>query len=592
MPVTFSQLHWKAAITFLTIIALVVCAAFLLAGCDREQSPTQLPVPTPLLPATSTPAPTAVLAEHIPTVAPPPPPAPPAPDSGWMAQGVFAINPPISMEELTFHSDVIVRANLLSAEPVALLSEDWTSIVSGKPEVVKGSYNPYFKFRFEVLEYVKGEDSDELAVLVDVGPRSDVIYVQEESFEEVQRKAELFFSHWRDASWDDREAIIFLKRSNWQFVGDDTDYMEFASRGFTPSIHQYDINSAHTKAWLPSVLPGIGKTIKIGKVLGSADAAEPRYLTDVPRSIEMLQANGLVGATAFSSDASIAISGIERIMGDNEELMAKGQGIPGYEDCIRASFFFDAKYRQNPLKPYTIERQLASGRPAGHPVWPFPSEHEGAAYYERWWTTGPDSDLFIYKLDDPDNDPTTGYTWQEQTTRPVPQGTYRIFYDDQPAEWVPCDYNPEAGSEFRQGVITVTAPTGTLHEAFFDPVALGDAVGADGGSGVLKPASFAFDGSDAAIRRIDWLDGQVRMSFSPRIALPDHHIDFIALDGSVSLRLDFDDAVEVVDADGKETLAWGVCSQPWQPGDLLMLRISESPANLAGVTFHADCAPR
>ena len=496
------------------------------------------------------------------------------------------------MEELVFHSDVIARANLLSAEPVALLSEDRISIVSGKPEVVKGEYHPYFRFRFEVLEYLKGEGDDELSVVVYAGPTGDSYVVQEESFEEVQHKAEITFSHLRDSSWDDREAIIFLKHSNSQYVGEDSNYMEFTSRWSSPNIYRYAISSTHTKAWLPSVLPGSGGLGKgEANALSNANAAEPRYLTDVPQSIEVLHSKGLVSTTEFSSDASIALSGIERLIEDNEELLAKGRDIPGYEECLSAKFAFDAEYKQHPPEPYTIERQIASGRPAGHPVWPVPDATGSSAYYERWWTTGPDSDLFIYKLDDPDNDPTTGYAWQEQTTRPVPQGIYRIFYEGQPAEWVLCDYNPEAGLEFRQGVITVTAPADALHEAFFDPVALGDAVGADGASGVLKPASFAFDGSDAALERIDWLDGQARMALAPHTMLADHHIDFIALDGSVSLRLDFDDAVAVADDGGGQTLVWGVCSQPWQSGDLLMLRISESPADLAGATFNADCAP-
>ena len=585
----FPQLNWKTRITLLRLSAFVACAAFLLAGCSRDLP--QLPPSIPQPPTTPLPALPPTPEKHIPTVMPPPP-SPPTTNDNPIVQAVPAINPPHSLEELVFHSDVIARANLLMAEPVALLSEDSVHIVSGKQEVVKGKFNPYFRFRFEVLEYLKGEGDDELAVVVYAGPTGDAFVVREEDFEEVQRNAELTFSHWRDARWDDREALIFLKHSDWNFVGEDSDYMEFASRYLTPNIHQYAISSAHTKAWLPSALPGSGVLGKGENALSRADVAEARYLTEVPRSIETLHASGLVGATAFTSDASVAISGIEQIMKDNEELLAKGRDTPDYEDCVRDMFRFDAEYRQWPPEPYIIEQQIASGRPAGHPVWPAPDRYDGTNYYARWWTTGPDSDLFIYKLiDDPDNDPTTGYAWQEQTTRPVPQGVYKVYYKAQPAEWVPCGYNPEADSEFRQGVITVTAPAGTLHEAFFDPVGIGDAVGADGESGVLKPASFTLDDSDTTIRRIDWRDGQVRMSLSPRISLPDHHIDFIALDGSVSLRLDFDDAMEVADADGGQSLVWGVCSQPWQPGDLLMLRISQSPADLAGVTFNADCAP-
>ena len=37
-------------------------------------------------------------------------------------------------------------------------------------------------------------------------------------------------------------------------------------------------------------------------------------------------------------------------------------------------------------------------------------------------------------------------------------------------------------------------------------------------------------------------------------------------------------------------LSWGVCDQPWQDGDKLMIRISESGADLTGTTNDADCA--
>ena len=49
-------------------------------------------------------------------------------------------------------------------------------------------------------------------------------------------------------------------------------------------------------------------------------------------------------------------------------------------------------------------------------------------------------------------------------------------------------------------IVTVTAPAGTLHEAFFDPVALsGGGVGATGSSGVIDPEEFTVAGDDVEI---------------------------------------------------------------------------------------------
>ena len=79
------------------------------------------------------------------------------------------------------------------------------------------------------------------------------------------------------------------------------------------------------------------------------------------------------------------------------------------------------------------------------------------------------------------------------------------------------------------------------------------------------------------------------MELEPSVSLAGHHADFIALDGSVSLRLDLDDASETVEG-AKRTLTWNVCTQPWESGDLLVLRISSSGEGLTGVTNDGQCS--
>ena len=98
------------------------------------------------------------------------------------------------------------------------------------------------------------------------------------------------------------------------------------------------------------------------------------------------------------------------------------------------------------------------------------------------------------------------------------------------------------------------------------------------------------NGTGTTIDRLDWSSSKVQIQLTPHNTLPGHHIDFIVLDGTVSLRLDFDDAVEVSEDDGAQALSWGVCDQPWVDGDQLMIRISESGADLAGATNDADCS--
>ena len=56
------------------------------------------------------------------------------------------------------------------------------------------------------------------------------------------------------------------------------------------------------------------------------------------------------------------------------------------------------------------------------------------------------------------------------------------------------------------------------------------------------------------------------------------------------IRIDFDYASEVVDDDDVATLAWGVCEQPWQAGDLLMLRMASGiPDDGVQATSDQEC---
>ena len=120
--------------------------------------------------------------------------------------------------------------------------------------------------------------------------------------------------------------------------------------------------------------------------------------------------------------------------------------------------------------------------------------------------------------------------------------------------------------------VTVTAPEGTLHEAFFDPVTVGVAVKADGSNGVLKPASFTVGGTATELTSLEWSNNQVVLTLSAHVSMSGYMLGFIEFDGSVSLTLNAADAT--VDS-GAGTYSWPMTSQPWEGGDELMVRIRE-----------------
>ncbi|MCY4529958.1 MAG: hypothetical protein OXD46_13120 [Chloroflexi bacterium] len=119
--------------------------------------------------------------------------------------------------------------------------------------------------------------------------------------------------------------------------------------------------------------------------------------------------------------------------------------------------------------------------------------------------------------------------------------------------------------------ITVTAPAGTLHETFFDPVTDGSAIAADSSIGQLNPASFTdANNASATIHRVAYDSSAVTITIAPHSAITSHTLDFIAPDGSIFLSLHTDDAT--LDPDNN-TLTWPVSDQPWHSGDKLMVRI-------------------
>ena len=72
--------------------------------------------------------------------------------------------------------------------------------------------------------------------------------------------------------------------------------------------------------------------------LGSSSSLEPRHLTAAPDS---------------RSAPSMPLSEIKALAAANADMMAKGKDIPGYEDCVRTRFEYDALYGNRPPESET-----------------------------------------------------------------------------------------------------------------------------------------------------------------------------------------------------------------------------------------------
>ena len=453
-----------------------------------------------------------------------------------------------SLEERIYWSPVIVRVRLDSVSP---------SVESG-PTARGIRCIAVLEFSFTVQEYLKGSGPSNVVAVWNASPLFDTRREASDALPAIARA--------RSKRWDDREAIVFLKGSQTHLPSTQKagrfylssqagDYLPF------PRDDWYSIASRHNKLWLPAESAGGGSS----------------YLLDVP--------------SATGTTPTITLADLKARIAAVVAKVNAGDGSEEYRQCVWRT------YRDARMEGYL--RTAYPDRRTGDP----PTRHEfdsGLAarsiLYEddqgrgrtaenrvEFWINGGDADLFGVRFGNPVPRDSTGdgvndsitFTRHVESIRPVPEGTYKFHLNIRAPFFLRCD-----GHTTRyEWTVNVMASTGVLHEAFFDPVTVGTTVAADDTNGQLQPTSFnGASGSSAALEAISWEagagdSGTVKIEVDPDDALAGHVLDFIELDGTVSLTLDVFDAT--VDA-MTNTLIWAVSSQPWHDGDQLMLRIRKA----------------
>ena len=448
-------------------------------------------------------------------------PSPVSPSSSMLPPGGQA-----GLNERVFDAAVVARASLISTNA--------TAENIGTDENGATVYRGLLEFKFKVLEYLKGTGGDELVVFVT--DQLDRTYATME----LALEAAQSWERERDTRWDNREALIFAEEPAGS-SGQVTRY-SFGPYGY---IEAYTLDSKN-RVWLPSVSSGAA---------GSASSGDARFLLEEPS--EGGSASGASGSGS-GQPGTISVSEMKSLIARLEEWLNEGEGVEGYIECIRASFgeeaYINGKKERGESLNTRFDYSLDSGLPARTVI------HTGAIPTDgKFWLGGKDKAFFATEND------------KFILARPLPAGQYLVYDNYQWPDLIPCDYYPEEYRDVHASYITVTAPPGTLHEAFFDPVTDGSTVAADSSNGILKPAAFTVaNGASASLQRIEWASGTVKVKVSPHTLLAGQVMDFIELDGSVSLSLNIDDATI---AAANHTLSWTVSSQPWHDGDKLMLRI-------------------
>ena len=470
---------------------------------------------------------------------------------------------PLSLEERILEADVIARVTIRSVSSAAehLNSED--------PDVTSNNlYIGSLNYEFDVIEYLKGSGGNRIIGIVHSGYYSEVYKNQTEA---TRRSKHLLDT--RETQWDDREAIIFLRNSD-AILESVKQQGRYFFGVMTAHGDGYTINSDLSKRWLPAAKESEA---------GSSSGDSKLFLTGgVPLRISVTNPSG-ASATSNTMTLTALKTRISEIQAD----VTAGDGSAEYTQCLIAGYEWERRIRHHGSPKKRFNYNFESGLPANRWVY----EDWGAYHVRDYWKRNPNEPLPEFWLEGRDKalfyveHPGIVYA-----KRPLPKGEYKMYLQSRVHKYIVCDAYPESERTRFEYVVNVTAPAGTLHEAFFDPVAIGEGFGADATNGVLRPASFTPSGGSATtISGIGWEAEKVKVRLYPHTTLADKHIDFLALDASIALRLDFDDATVVTEQDNSKSLTWGVCKQPWKAGDLLMLRISASPQNLTGVTNDASC---
>lgn len=482
---------------------------------------------------------------------------------------------------LVFHGDSLIEEKVLDTG--VIVRAIMTSFSSEVVAATGSKYHAALKFNLTVREYLQGTGPSKIvAVWVD-GYSYDTHKKAED------QKAVIVAN--RDTQWDGREAVVFLSDGPIRLgTALDTELQKadhfFLSGGDPYSADdRYSLHSETNKLWLPAVTSGSSGA--------SVSDDNKRFLLDIPSASE-----GVAGASSSATTPSITLGNLKKRIAAVTAEFNGGDGSPAYKECIQEKYrhergvrYFKELDGSDFYDKSPVSTALASGQPANTTLYQGKNYGNYPSQKAKTWFEGADAALFSVVQGkttpyDVDGDGkftavVDGIEFTETltTARPLPAGTYKVNRREVWAVFLPCNFILD-----HDWTITITAPAGTVHEAFFDPVSIttigigggGTTIGADIHSGVLKPRAFTGAGGvSASLRSLGWQSGKVKLVVAPPSALTGYMLDFIGTDGKVTRSLRVSDAT--VHA-ASNSLSWSVATAPWKAGDKLMLRIRPAPA--------------
>ena len=484
---------------------------------------------------------------------------------------------PVTLEEEILWNDVVAIVEFVSvAGNVDRLEDD-------------ESYWPAYEFTFKVVSYLKGTGPSQVTAVV----RSSIPYSTKEK---AQAKIPDFLNE-RVTDWDKRQGLVFLNSRAYKESG--RYLLGYSSRFGEDS---YTVASPYFRRWLPDAkAPTDGAS--------DTSTTEQRFIIDLPDNV--VSASSVTAST--TGVETITLSNLLALISSLNQEIKPGNGSREYEICILRKYelqrildWTKATRGSIPVSRYTYS--IVSGLAGGTVIW---ADDMGIGKYPdkmgSYWLDGANKDLFKIEAYGPQSTIYSGTPWPDvfysrrvTTVRPLPAGKYQFYSNGLSAERVICGAILDDEKNRNLEEVTVTAPTGTVHEAFFDPASVAFGTGYEGGKGTLSPASFTHGGSTVTITKISLSPfGFVSMVLSPSVSLSGKHVEFIKTDGTLAARLSIDagdlsggvggfgvnaednpEAAAAMKAEQAKAQAarakylfWIVSGSPWKAGDKLMIRI-------------------
>ena len=527
-------------------LLMLVMVGAVVVGCASDGMPTPTSsVATTVFPMTTQAPPPTVSANTTafptPTQAPPSTPKPtPLPTEEPIEHKVFRLDTPPTLDWQIVDSQTIVVATLITA-----------TAGTEATKVTPARYRPAHVLQFRAGQYLKGSGPNQFTVMVvDRTNEGPTFSAQSDALAEANRTLAT-----RNTRWDSRPGVLFLEGPETSASG--------GARGTSGTTSTFSLTNNDALAQSP-FLYSIDTLSRSWLPDASSNDSGTSRTTETPQEF--------ITDGASNPPPVTSLTALQTRINEIQAMLDAGDDSEAFVNCVASVLknpWFNQDWEPGQIRTGTLESGMPSGSEFGSRKVP-----SDTRYRTSWKFTARDDTarhFAIHPIEPQLGE--RGYTNSYRSTRPLIAGTYELRKHAVFKFHEPCNFESTHNTPgYVPFVVTVTAPTGTLHEAFFDPVTVGTTVKADGSNGVLKPTSFTVGSTATELTSLEWSNNKVVLTLGTHVSLSGYVLEFIELDGSVSLSLNVEDAM--VDSTAG-TYSWPMTSQPWADGDKLMVRIRE-----------------